>query len=99
MERTTSVDAIPFTVAYRVLESPRSPTSQAAKYSVAMFIENTVFAKSYSAQLKRSRAGAIAGFNSPLFIFEESVNTLNTAASASISTLGSRYALTLHSHR
>src|SRR3954470_19154613 len=87
IERTTKVDAIPFTVAYSVLECPKSPTSQAAKYSVAMFMENTVLAKSYRAQLKRSRAGAITGFNSPLAVAEDSVNTPNTAASACIATL------------
>jgi hypothetical protein len=46
IDTTTSAEAIPFTVAYSVLECPRSPTSHAAKYSVAIFIENTVFAKS-----------------------------------------------------
>ena len=46
IETTTRAEAIPFTNAYYVLECPRSATSHAAKYSVAMFIENTVFAKS-----------------------------------------------------
>ena len=46
MEITTIADAIPLTVAYNVFECPRSATSHAAKYSVAMFIENIVFAKS-----------------------------------------------------
>ena len=40
-------------------------TSHAEKYRVAIFIENTVFAKSYSAQLTRSFGGASGGFRSP----------------------------------
>src|SRR5437588_5234367 len=46
IETTTIAEAIPLTVAYRVLLCPRSATNHAEKYSVAMFIENTVFAKS-----------------------------------------------------
>src|SRR5687768_2626817 len=41
-----------------LLEAPRSTTSHDAKYNDAMFIDQMVFAKSYVAQLQRSRAGA-----------------------------------------
>src|SRR4030095_6918463 len=58
IERTTRIDAIAFSVAYRVLVEPRSSTSQAAKYSDATFMEKIVFEKSYSAQLSRSTIGA-----------------------------------------
>ena len=59
-ERTTSSDEIPLPSAYTVLEAPRSAMIQTEKYSVATFIEKMVFAKSYSAQLARSRRGARA---------------------------------------
>src|SRR6476469_10002171 len=58
IERKTSTDATAFANASIVFETPRSLTSHTAKYSVATFIEKMVFAKSYSAQLNRSRAGA-----------------------------------------
>ncbi len=41
-----------------VFDTPRSLTSQTAKYRVATFIEKIVFEKSYSAQLMRSMNGA-----------------------------------------
>jgi hypothetical protein len=41
-----------------VLLAPRSAINHTEKYNVVMFIEKIVFAKSYSAQLQRSRAGA-----------------------------------------
>src|SRR5665213_1494906 len=59
IEIMTRIDAIPFPSATSVLEPRRSETIHTAKYSVAIFIEKIVFAKSYSAQLQRSRAGAI----------------------------------------
>jgi hypothetical protein len=44
--------------AYTVLDAWRSAMSQTEKYNVATFIEKMVFAKSYRAQLARSRSGA-----------------------------------------
>jgi hypothetical protein len=44
--------------AYTVFDARRSAMSQTEKYNVATFIEKMVFAKSYNAQLARSRSGA-----------------------------------------
>src|SRR5687768_14155082 len=44
--------AVPMDIA--MLDAPSTSTSQTAKNSVAMFIDQTVFAKSYIAQLIRS---------------------------------------------
>src|SRR5919201_1063142 len=52
IETTTSALANALADAYSVFDEPRSLTSHTAKYSVAMFIEKMVFAKSYSAQLQ-----------------------------------------------
>src|SRR5215208_4865530 len=55
---TTRMDEMPLPTAYTVFEACRSAINQTEKYSVATFIEKMVFAKSYSAQLARSRIGA-----------------------------------------
>src|SRR5881296_595212 len=60
IDSTTMTLATALATANVVLEAPRSSTSQTVKYNVATFIEKIVFAKSYSAQLQRSRAGARA---------------------------------------
>ena len=52
------MDETPFPTAYTVFDACRSAISQTEKYSVATFIEKMVFAKSYRAQLARSRTGA-----------------------------------------
>src|SRR5215218_8508086 len=57
-ESTTRMDEMPLPTAYTVFEACRSAISQTEKYSVATFIEKMVFAKSYRAQLARSRIGA-----------------------------------------
>src|SRR5215203_7149634 len=57
-ESTTRMDERPLPTAYTVFEARRSAMSQTEKYSVATFIEKMVFAKSYRAQLARSRTGA-----------------------------------------
>src|SRR5678816_543464 len=57
-DTTTRMDEIPLPTAYTVFEACRSAMSQTEKYSVATFIEKMVFAKSYRAQLARSRTGA-----------------------------------------
>jgi hypothetical protein len=44
--------------AYTVFDARKSSMSQTEKYNVATFIEKMVFAKSYRAQLARSRTGA-----------------------------------------
>ena len=54
-DSTTSTDASAEAMASRVLDWCRSSTNHTAKYSVATFMEKIVFAKSYSAQLPRSR--------------------------------------------
>src|SRR5438046_1821284 len=59
--RRTRVLAMALATPYAMFDVPRSHTSQTAKYSVATFMEKIVFAKSYRAQLHRSRAGARAG--------------------------------------
>src|SRR5581483_10007495 len=58
IEITTRIDATAFATALVVFDAPRSLTSHTVKYNDAMFIEKMVFAKSYSAQLNRSNAGA-----------------------------------------
>src|SRR5688500_12518870 len=50
--------AVPMDIAR--LDAPSTSMSQTAKNSVATFIDQTVFAKSYIAQLTRSRKGARA---------------------------------------
>src|SRR6186713_184645 len=57
-DSTTRMDEMPLPTAYTVFEARRSAISQTEKYSVATFIEKMVFAKSYRAQLARSRTGA-----------------------------------------
>src|SRR5215208_3371464 len=57
-DSTTRMDEMPLPTAYTVFEACRSAINQTEKYSVATFIEKMVFAKSYSAQLARSRTGA-----------------------------------------
>src|SRR5829696_6628805 len=57
-DSTTRMDEMPLPTAYTVFEACRSAISQTEKYSVATFIEKMVFAKSYRAQLARSRNGA-----------------------------------------
>ena len=52
------MDEMPFPTAYTVFDACRSAINQTEKYSVATFIEKMVFAKSYRAQLARSRTGA-----------------------------------------
>jgi hypothetical protein len=52
------MDEMPLPTAYTVFEAWRSAMSQTEKYNVATFIEKMVFAKSYRAQLARSRTGA-----------------------------------------
>jgi hypothetical protein len=52
------MDEMPLPTAYTVFDACRSSMSQTEKYSVATFIEKMVFAKSYKAQLARSRSGA-----------------------------------------
>ena len=60
-DSTTRMDEMPLPTAYTVFEARRSSMSQTEKYSVATFIEKMVFAKSYRAQLARSRTGARSG--------------------------------------
>ena len=57
-ESTTRIEEMSLPIAYKVLDAPRSLINQTEKYSVATFIEKMVFAKSYRAQLARSRHGA-----------------------------------------
>ena len=54
-DSTTSTEASADAMASRVLDWWRSSTNHTAKYSVATFMEKIVFAKSYRAQLPRSR--------------------------------------------
>ena len=49
---------MPLPTAYTVFDARKSAMSQTEKYNVATFIEKMVFAKSYRAQLARSRSGA-----------------------------------------
>src|SRR5258705_3065809 len=57
-DSTIRMDETPFPIAYTVFDACRSAINQTEKYSVATFIEKMVFAKSYTAQLARSRRGA-----------------------------------------
>src|SRR5215203_2379142 len=57
-DNTTRMDEMPLPTAYTVFEALRSAINQTEKYNVATFMEKMVFAKSYRAQLARSRNGA-----------------------------------------
>ena len=65
IEKAIKADEIPLSSATIVFDAWRSETNQTAKYNVAIFIEKIVFAKSYSAQLHRSLAGALVATSSP----------------------------------
>src|SRR5687768_1256071 len=58
IDSMTRMDEMTLPTAYTVFDARRSSMSQTEKYSVATFIEKMVFAKSYKAQLARSRRGA-----------------------------------------
>src|SRR5829696_4031168 len=65
IDKATSADATAFAIPTIVFVAPRSVTNHTVKYNVAMFIEKMVLAKSYIAQLHRSRRGARVARISP----------------------------------